>query len=341
MEKIVLALSGGVDSAVSVHLLREQGYDVYGYTFLSGDDKIKNEEIVRDSKSVAAHFGIPHYIENLAEDFNATVITYFVDSYLAAKTPNPCVFCNKTMKFPRLFAYADSLGIEKVATGHYARMKQGYIYRAANLKKDQSYVLSLLPEAWYHRIVFPLGDYDKPQIRRIAESLNLPVAHKSDSQEICFIPNDDYKSFLRSRVPQEIRGGDFLDTAGNILGHHKGIPFYTIGQRRGIGIAFGMPKYVVGLDGKRNAVIIGDLSELYADSCLVKDVNLLEGIGEHFRCRVKIRYLGEPVSAEVFSTETVGLWQVRFDSPQKSVTPGQFAVFYDEGDGLLGGGEII
>ena len=341
MEKIVLALSGGVDSAVSVHLLREQGYEVYGYTFLSGDDKTKNEEIIRDAKAVAAHFGIPHDIEDLAEDFHTTVISYFVDSYLNAKTPNPCVFCNKTMKFPKLLAYADSLGIKKVATGHYARMQQGRIYRAANVKKDQSYVLSLLPEAWYPRIVFPLGDYDKPRIRAIAEGLGLPVAHKGDSQEICFIPNDDYKSFLQTQAANKIKGGDFLDTDGNVLGHHKGIPFYTIGQRRGIGIAFGTPKYVVGLNGEKNAVIIGDPSELFANSCLVKNVNLIGETEDSFRCRVKIRYLGEPVPARVSSTETEGLWQVRFDAPQKSVTPGQFAVFYDEKDALLGGGEIL
>ncbi len=341
MEKIVLALSGGVDSAVSVHLLREQGYEVYGYTFLSGDDKTKNEEIVRDAKAVAAHFGIPHDIEDLAEDFHTTVISYFIDSYLNAKTPNPCVFCNKTMKFPKLLSYADSLGIKKVATGHYARMQQGRIYRAANLKKDQSYVLSLLPEAWYPRIVFPLGDYDKPRIRAIAEGLGLPVAHKGDSQEICFIPNDDYKSFLQSHAANKIKGGDFLDTDGNVLGHHKGIPFYTIGQRRGIGLAFGAPKYVVGLNGEKNAVIIGDPSELFADSCLVKNVNLIGGTEDSFSCRVKIRYLGEPVPARVFFTETEDLWQVRFDAPQKSVTPGQFAVFYDEKDALLGGGEIL
>lgn len=340
MEKIVLALSGGVDSAVSVHLLREQGYEVYGYTFLSGDDKTKNEEIVRDAKAVAAHFGIPHDIEDLAEDFHVTVISYFIDSYLNAKTPNPCVFCNKTMKFPKLLSYADSLGIKKVATGHYARMQQGRIYRAANLKKDQSYVLSLLPEAWYPRIVFPLGDYDKPRIRAIAEGLGLPVAHKGDSQEICFVPNDDYKSFLKAHAGEKIRCGNFMDTAGHILGRHNGIPFYTVGQRRGIGIAFGEPKYVIGFDRDANAVMIGDGKELFADACRVKNVNLIGGINASFSCTVKIRYQGVPVPATVSPTGEEGIWQVHFESPQKSVTPGQYAVFYD-GDLLLGGAEIL
>lgn len=338
MEKIVLALSGGVDSAVAVHLLQEQGYEVYGYTFVTGSDEAKRSSIIDDASAVAAHFGISHFIDDIAEDFDAVVTSYFADRYFHAKTPNPCVYCNKRMKFPKLLAYADSLGIQKVATGHYVRMDQGRILRAADKRKDQSYVLCLLPEVLYSRFVFPLGNYEKPEIRRIAENLGLSVAQKGDSQEICFIPNDDYKAYLTAHYPQRFLGGDFLDTAGKVLGTHKGLPFYTIGQRRGIGLSFGTPKYVVALDDEKNAVIIGDEAELYADRCFVKEVNLIGEKTEAFDCAVKIRYLSEPVSAKVEPLDGERC-RITFATPQKSVTPGQFAVFYD-GDILLGGGEI-
>lgn len=338
MEKIVLALSGGVDSAVAVHLLQKAGYEVYGYTFVTGDDEKKRKTIIEDAAAVAAHFGISHFIEDIAADFDDVVVRYFADRYFDAKTPNPCVYCNKKMKFPKLLAYADSLGIEKVATGHYVRMEQGRILRATDKRKDQSYVLCLLPEALYPRLVFPLGGYEKPQIRRIAEELGLPVAQKGDSQEICFIPNDDYKAYLTTNYPQRFLGGDFLDTAGNVLGTHKGLPFYTIGQRRGIGLAFGTPKYVVSLDGEKNAVVIGDEKDLYSEGCFVGDVNLIGKGDAPFDCTVKIRYLGNPVAAKVEPPEN-GRCRITFAEPQKSVTPGQYAVFYD-GDLLLGGGEI-
>lgn len=341
MEKIVLALSGGVDSAVAVHLLREQGYEVYGYTFLTGDDQVKRQTIAEDAAAVAAYFGIPHQIEDIATEFNDTVVSYFAEKYFHGQTPNPCVFCNKSMKFPKLLAYADSLGIGKVATGHYVRMGKGWILRAKDQKKDQSYVLCLLPEEWYPRLVFPLGGYEKNEIRAIALKLGLPVAKKAESQENCFVPNDDYKAFLR-RYPNRFRDGDFLDGEGQVLGRHNGLPFYTIGQRRGIGLAFGAPKYVVKLDADKNAVVIGDEKDLYTTGCKVRQVNLIDKAktaNESFSCTVKIRYLSEPVPADVTPIGD-GSYKVKFEKPLKSVTPGQFAVFYD-GDVLLGGGEIL
>lgn len=338
MEKIVLALSGGVDSAVSVHLLQQQGYEVYGYTFVTGRDEAKRKSIMDDAAAVAAHFGIPHCIEDLADEFQSTVVSYFADSYFEAKTPNPCVYCNNAMKFPKLLAYADRLGIEKVATGHYVQLKEGRILRAKDKRKDQSYVLCLLPETLYPRLVFPLGDYEKLWIRRIAEELKLPVAHKEDSQEICFVPNDDYKVFLTDSYAERFCPGNFLDVEGNVLGRHKGLPFYTIGQRRGIGLAFGTPKYVVRLDGENNAVVIGDKEDLLTRRFTVKEANLIDCPAESFSCTVKIRYLSEPVGAVV---KPLGgkRWEVTLDEPQKSITPGQYAVFY-EGEALLGGGEI-
>lgn len=339
MKKIVLALSGGVDSAVAVHLLQKQGYEVYGYTFVTGDDEEKRKSIIEDAAAVAAHFGIPHETEDLAEDFESTVVSYFVDRYFGAKTPNPCVFCNNVMKFPKLLAYADSLGIEMVATGHYVQMKEGRILRAKDKRKDQSYVLCLLPEEIYPRLVFPLGEYEKPEIRHIAGALNLPVANKEDSQEICFIPNDDYKSFLTAHYAQRFSSGDFLDTEGNVLGRHKGLPFYTIGQRRGIGLAFGTPKYVVRLDGEKNAVIIGDKDDLFTQRFYGKNANFIGNPAEEFFCTVKIRYLSEPVPAKVKLLGN-GKCEILLKDPQKSVTPGQFAVFY-EGETLLGGAEMM
>lgn len=338
MEKIVLALSGGVDSAVAVHLLQKQGYDVYGYTFVTGDDEEKRNSIIDDAASVAKHFGIPHHVEDIADEFDRVVVSYFADRYFSAKTPNPCVYCNKTMKFPKLLAYADSMGIDKVATGHYVSIKNGRILRAEDKRKDQSYVLSLLPEELYSRFVFPLGCYEKPEIRKIAEELGLPVAHKDDSQEICFIPNDDYKSYLTLNYPDRFVSGEFRDTEGNVLGKHKGLPFYTIGQRRGIGLAFGSPKYVVRLVAKDNAVIIGDQSELLTDHCYVKDVNIIGDHGDAFECKVKIRYLSDPVPAKVTILDDHRCC-IDFVTSQKSVTPGQYAVLY-EGDFLIGGGEI-
>ena len=338
MDKIVLALSGGVDSAVAVHLLQEQGYEVYGYTFVNGDDPQKRKSIIDDAAAVAEHFGISHYTEDISAEFEDQIVGYFVDRYFEAKTPNPCVYCNKKIKFPKLLAYADSMGIEKVATGHYVSMKDGMILRAEDKRKDQSYVLSLISEEDYSRFVFPLGIYEKQEIRKIAENLGLPVAHKEDSQEICFIPNDDYKGFLTERYSDRILGGDFLDTEGSVLGKHKGLPFYTIGQRRGIGLAFGSPKYVVSLDAEHNAVIIGDQKDLFSSRCIVKEVNLVGEHSEEFICSVKIRYLSDPVSAKIKQLKN-NRCEVIFDDPQKSITPGQFAVFYD-GDLLIGGGEI-
>lgn len=338
MEKIVLALSGGVDSAVAVHLLREKGYEVYGYTFLTGDDTEKRETIAKDAAAVAAHFGISHKIDDIAAEFDDTVVAYFADKYFHGETPNPCVFCNRMIKFPKLLAYADSLGIKKIATGHYARMAEGKILRGKDRKKDQSYVLCLLPESWYERLVFPLGDYEKKEIRLFAANLGLPVAEKAESQENCFVPNDDYKTFL-GRYPNRFQQGDFLDGEGRVLGRHNGLPFYTVGQRRGIGLAFGSPKYVVRLDAAKNAVIIGDEEDLFTGFCLVKDVNLIGGKGgEDFFCTVKIRYQSEPAAASLRPREN-GVFEVKFEKPLKSVTPGQYAVFYD-GDTLLGGGEI-
>lgn len=339
-EKIVVALSGGVDSAVSVHLLQEQGYEVYGYTFLTCGSEEDRETVANDAKKVANFFHIPHTVADIRNEFENTVKAYFVRQYAAGLTPNPCVFCNQIMKFPKLMAYADSLGIEKVATGHYARIENGLLKKGIDKKKDQSYFLCLLTGEDLSRIVFPLGAYEKTEVREIASAIGLPVAKKSDSQEICFIPNDDYRAVIK-QYPWQYHEGKFLDKEGNVLGTHQGLPFYTIGQRRGIGIAFGTPKYVVGLDAEKNAVYIGDEEELLSEELMISFVNyqVAEKKNDAFRGEVKIRYLSPPVPATI--TPCSGnRAKICFDKPQKSITPGQFAVFYD-GETLLGGGTIL
>lgn len=338
MEKVVLAMSGGVDSSVAVDLLQKQGYEVYGYTFLCVRDARKREEIRRDSAAAAAAFGIPHFIEDITDEFEEKIIKRFEEQYLSAGTPNPCVFCNQLIKFPKVLAYADKLGIRKVATGHYVRTEDGFIRKGADSKKDQSYFLCQLPREIVSRAVFPLGNYTKEQVREMASALSLSSAEKSDSQEICFIPGDDYKLFLSNRCGARIIPGDFVNKDGEILGRHRGIPFYTVGQRRGIGIAFGEPKYVTGLNAADNTVIIGDEKDLYSSSCVVKNMNLLKYERGVFNCFVKIRYLSAPVPAEVICLDDRHC-EVRFAEPRKAVTPGQFAAFYD-GDLLIGGGEI-
>ncbi|MEG2148693.1 MAG: tRNA 2-thiouridine(34) synthase MnmA [Clostridiales bacterium] len=340
MEKVLVAISGGVDSGVAVHLLQKAGYEVYGYTFLTCGDEKDRAIVAEDAAKVANFFGISHTVADIKEEFEDTVMTYFVHQYAAGLTPNPCVFCNETIKFPKLLAHADSLGIKKVATGHYVRVENGVLKKAADIRKDQSYVLCLLNKKDISRFMFPLGNYSKPEIRDIANEINLPVANKGDSQEICFIPNDDYRMVMR-QFPHQYKEGAFLDSQGTELGKHQGLPFYTIGQRRGIGIAFGKPMYVTGLDTKKNAVILGDEKELYAQSLKVDGVNyLVDGLGSvEFRAEVKIRYLSNPVPATIKPQGNNSV-EVIFDESQKSITPGQFAVFYD-GDILLGGGTIL
>ncbi len=338
-EKVLVAISGGVDSAVTVHLLQEQGYEVYGYTFLTCGSEEDRKAVAEDAKKVADFFHIPHKVEDIKDEFENTVMVYFLEQYTLGFTPNPCVYCNQVIKFPKLLNCADGMGIDKVATGHYVRVEQGIIKKASNLQKDQSYVLCQLRRRDIPRLIFPLGDYEKPKIREIARNIGLPVAEKKDSQEICFIPNDDYRAVIR-QFPQHYKEGSFLDRDGNHLGTHQGLPFYTVGQRRGIGIAFGRPIYVTKLDGTKNAVYLGEERDLYHRHLRINSVNyMVDGYGdEPFRAEVKIRYLSQPVPALVKPLQNDEA-DVIFDEPQKSITPGQYAVFYD-GDVLLGGGAI-
>ncbi len=340
MEKVLVALSGGVDSGVAVHLLREAGYDVYGYTFLTSGSAEDRKEVAEDAGLVADFFSIPHKIEDIKDEFEDSVVSYFLREYTEGRTPNPCVYCNRHIKFPKLLAAADAWGIDKVATGHYVRVEEGLLKRGLDSRKDQSYVLCQLASDDISRFIFPLGEYSKGKIREIAASISLPVAHKGDSQEICFIPNDDYKAVIRA-YPDRYKEGNFVDKEGNILGRHQGLPFYTKGQRRGIGIALGHPVYVTGLDPYTNSVFLGGEDELYGSEFQVESMNYLapgyEEL-ESFEAAVKIRYLSEAVPCRVYPLKEHRA-AIALSEPGKSITPGQYGVFYN-GDIVIGGGVI-
>ena len=350
-QRAVVGMSGGVDSSVAAALLVEQGYEVIGVTMrlwtlhdgeaLPGKQKCCSVEDVDDAVAVAQELGIPHYVMNFERQFQENVVDYFVAEYARGRTPNPCLACNEFIKYRTLLERAVALDADYLATGHYARVLHGpdghRLLRAADAAKDQSYVLYTLGQAELSRLIFPLGEYTKDEVRRIAARCNLPVAAKPDSEEICFVPNNDYRSFLAGRVPQH--PGTIVDiTSGAAVGAHTGIAGYTIGQRKGLG-AFGAPRYVVGLQPETNLVVIGPDEALRARVALAEGLRFTSGHPPHepVRIEAKIRYKSRPAAATLF-VEGEGA-EVHFDEPQRAITPGQAVVFYD-GDEVLGGGTI-
>jgi len=340
--KVILGMSGGVDSSAAAILLKEAGYEVTGLTFSlwSGD-----EDHIKDAKQVAENIGIAHITVDCSERFKKYVMEYFAKEYYAGRTPNPCVVCNRFVKWQVLFEAASELGAEHIATGHYARILQ---YPKTGLKtpaeakfiqKDQSYVLYRLSKEQLSCALMPLGDYTKPEIRAIAEAAGLSVAQKKDSQEICFIPDNDYAKFLAEftgRIPER---GSFVDSEGNILGEHEGIINYTVGQRKGLKISFGERRFVQKTDAANNTVILGSNEDLFKTSLRASGLSLtaLENIdGVH--CSAKIRYGNKktPCKVKMLSQDEI---QVDFEQPVRAVTPGQSVVFYD-GEFLLGGATI-
>ena len=409
-EKVVVAMSGGVDSSVAACLLVQQGYEVIGLFMRVGNQgatelvtheatkdcattlgatcstqdphsAIDNRQSSRahqgccsasdasDARFVAGMLGLPFYALNFEKDFDA-LINHFADEYARGRTPNPCVVCNDKFKFGRLFEYADAVGAKYVATGHYARIDrtsgEPRLLRGVDRKKDQSYVLFGLRRQVLNRILFPIGDITKDEVRRIAAKYNLPNQNKPDSVEICFVPDRNYARVVRERRPDGFAEGDVVDAKGSVIGRHEGIANYTIGQRRGLKIAAGKPIYVTQLDVLNNRVVMGDGDALLADGLTADRVNLLgsphssehrvtlsprerAGVrafepraqatgGTAFRAHVKIRYLHEAVPATVQLLDG-GRATVLFDEPQRAVTPGQAVVFYD-GDTVLGGAWI-
>ncbi len=353
-EMVAVAMSGGVDSAVAAALLARQGLPVVGITLRIWPslrpadpdqrfDSCCSPRAVEDAKGVAQALGIPHYVLNYEAEFEREVIQYFSEAYLQGETPNPCVACNSRLKFGSLLTRARGWGAAQVATGHYARVEQDSatgryrIRRAVDLRKDQSYFLYGLTQEQLATTLFPVGELRKDETRRIAAELGLAVAEKPDSQEICFVPRD-YRTYLRERVGAAISPGVIRDTGGAVRGRHQGVAFYTVGQRRGLGVSASQPLYVIELDPARNEVIIGEDQELWTREVEVERLNV---IAAPQRVLAKVRYAQSPAPATVVPLAEDHV-RLCFDEPQRAVAPGQAAVFYDASDPdlMIGGGTI-
>lgn len=290
---------------------------------------------------------IPHYVVNYHKQFKDDVIKYFINEYANGRTPNPCVRCNNTIKFGGLLEDCLKLGAEYVATGHYARIERDeekgryLLKKGLDERKDQSYVVYTLNQDVLKHFMLPLGNYSKEKTRDMANKLNLPVANKPESQEICFIPNDDYKAYLKARAPHILKSGDIVDVEGNILGQHEGVPLYTIGQRKGLGIGATYPLYVVGLDVKHNRVIVGENKDVFANGLVAKNLNFItkDNFDKKFKTTARIRYGAKACECIVEPLDNGNLAKVLFAEPQRAITPGQSVVFYDD-DIVVGGGVI-
>lgn len=345
-KKVLLGMSGGVDSSVSALLLKEAGYEVIGVTLNLFPCTTCCSYI--DVKDVCRKIGIEHFIYDGVEDFEKHVIQDFISEYKQCRTPNPCIECNKYMKFGAMYEKAKELGYDYIATGHYAKIewddkyKQNVLKKSKADKKDQSYVVYNLPREMLDKVLFPLGDFtSKDQIRKIAEEHNLSVAHKSDSEDICFIPNKDYKAFLENNSDIKAKQGNIVNLKGEKLGIHTGLYKYTIGQRKGLGISNPVPLFVVGFNQAKNELIVGEEKDLYKKELYVTDINLLlaDKLEQPLKVNAKIRYAAKEAPATITQVEPNKI-KVEFDQPQKSITPGQSVVFYVD-DVVLGGGKIL
>ncbi len=350
--RVVLAMSGGVDSSVAALLLKQQGYDVVGLFMRTGvhqnDDTPSRKKgccsavDAGDARRVADRLDIPFYALDFEEDFGR-IMDYFTDEYLAGRTPNPCVVCNNWLKFGKLWDYGRQLDADFIATGHYVRAAQRAgqteLLRAIDPAKDQSYVLFGLQREILTRLLFPLGDFHKDEVRALARQSHLGVAEKPDSVEICFVPNNDHADFIRKRRPELATAGLFRDQAGNVLAAHDGYEKYTIGQRKGLGFGSASRRYVLDIVPQTHDVILGDRDELLASALKATRVNwLIDAPSALLPCQAKIRYRHEPAPATVAALPDAGA-RVEFTAPQSAITPGQAVVFYD-GDRVLGGGWI-
>lgn len=339
--RAIIAMSGGVDSSVAALLMKNKGYDLLGVT-LSLTNEI--EGAVGDAKSVADIMGFPHEVLDLRNEFKKEVIERFIEAYEHCKTPNPCVFCNKHIKFGRLVDYAKDNGFSWVATGHYARIEfvggRYILKKGKDPSKDQSYVLYSLTQDKLKHSCFPLGNLSKKEAREIALENGFTNAKKQDSQDICFVPDGKYAEFIENYLGKAYPQGDFRDFEGNVLGTHKGLIRYTVGQRKGLGLALPKPMYVCSLSPETNSVILGDNEDLFSDSLDAEDINLIvtDKLDGPISCEAKVRYSQRAEKAVVWQTGENDI-HVEFDKPQRAVTSGQAVVLYD-GDTVIGGGTI-
>ena len=348
-KRVLLGMSGGVDSSVSALLLKEGGYDVIGTTMeLFAGSSCCNTNTYIDAKNVCNQIGIPHFIYNFKEEFKKYVIDDFINCYSNCLTPNPCIECNKFMKFGLMYEKAKELGCEYIATGHYAKTEYSEKYdrwvlkKSKAGKKDQSYVLWNIPKNLVEHVVFPLADFEsKDEIRKIAKENNLKTANKPDSEDICFIPDGNYKRFLEENSNLKPRKGNIVHVNGTVLGKHNGLYNYTIGQRKGLGISYKEPLFVVGFNRAKNEVIVGEKEYIYKTEMIVKNINLLlvDKIEDSMRVSVKTRYSSkeEMATIEMVDDDTI---KVVFENPVARITPGQSAVFYLD-DIVVGGGKIV
>ena len=349
--KVLVAMSGGVDSSAAAALLIEQGYNVSGATMqIWSDDEIASgigsNEAVCDAKKVAEQLGIEHFTFDFSAEFKENVITPFIDDYLSGRTPNPCIFCNKSMKFGLFLKRALEMGFDYIATGHYANIFEDsdgfHLCRSAFDSKDQTYVLYNMNQHILSHLLLPVGNMEKAEIRRYAEKAGIEVANKPDSQEICFIPDDDYARYIEENSNYKDKIGDFIDHEnGAVLGRHKGIIHYTIGQRKGLGIALGEPRFVTEIDAKNNRVILGSNENTFSSALIAERVNFINGkpLSAPTRYTAKTRYSARAAECTVYPAEN-GLVRVVFDSPVRAITPGQSVVFYNDNE-VIGGGIIL
>ncbi len=349
-------MSGGVDSSVTAALLLEQGYQVIGVTMKiwQEEEVLKNSsksccswEAIDDARRIANALDIPHYVLNLSNQFKNTVVDYFIEEYRSAKTPNPCVVCNRQIKFGIFLSKALAIGADLFASGHYVRSgwnphtRRYFIRKGKDKDKDQSYTLFNLTQKQLSHIVFPLGDYLKEEVRSVAESRGWKVSQKQESQEVCFIPHGDYRDFLR-RQGVEFSPGLIKDTAGNIIGTHQGLPGYTLGQRRGLGVSSSVPLYVVAMNPEENTLIVGTREETFSQDLIAHQLNFMEidPPGKSITAEARIRYRSPEVPAIIYPPDAKGRARVELKRPQPAVTPGQAIVFYRQ-DRVLGGGTIL
>lgn len=350
-----MAMSGGVDSSVAAILLKEQGFEIIGITMKTWDYESScvqtkdtsccSIDSINDARSLAVKIGIPHYVFDVKEEFEKYVVSDFINEYLEGRTPNPCVVCNRFIKWDLLLKKADQLGCKYIATGHYAQLRkenERYVLsKGADISKDQSYMLWSLSQENFARTLFPLGGFSKEEIKKMASDSGFEkIAKKRESYEICFVPDNDYRNFLKNRISElktKVQGGKYIDSEGNTLGEHKGYPFYTIGQRKGLEIALGEPMYVNNINPKNNTVRIGKKEELLSNSMTIRDFNLIkyEHIPNDGKFTTKIRYQDKGTESNVFHEENI--LKVEFSKAVSAIAPGQSAVIYEDNDVVAGG----